>query len=322
VKRPRIVVLERIDASGLRRLSTFSDVERAWGLGSADQLVRASKADAIVVKGSVRVDRTFMVACRRLRVVGRAGTGLDNIDVEAARRLAIKVLSVPTGNSQSAAEFAVLSMLRLLRCTDRAQAMAKSGDFRRHRLEGRELAQATVGLVGFGNVGRRVATILRGFGSKVLAYDPALPDPQLFVAFGVERATSLEGLLRRADVVSLHATLNSSSVGLIGRTQFRMMRRGALLVNTARGPLVDARALIEALDNGRVAMAALDVIEPEPPFDMPPDQHRFNHPLLDHEKIVVTPHMAASTRDAQKRIARNLADMIRSHFMELRPIAR
>jgi len=122
--------------------------------------------------------------------------------------------------------------------------------------------------------------------------------------------------------VSLHATLNSSSVGLIGRTQFRMMRRGALLVNTARGPLVDARALIEALDSGRVAMAALDVIEPEPPFDLAPDEHRFNHPLLDHEKIVVTPHMAASTRDAQKRIARNLADMIRSHFMEPGPTAR
>lgn len=313
---PRIAVLERIHDDGIARLRAFADVDCAWGLGRSEHLKIAAGSDAVVIKGSTRIDDEFLSTGRRLRIVARAGTGLDNIDMPAAARRGIAVFNVPTGNTRSAAEFAILSMLRLARRIDLAAGMTRKGDFRRHLLEGREIGALRIGLVGFGNVGRTVAELLRGFGSKVSAYDPGDIAAREFEQRGVKRVDGLDALVGEVDLLSLHATFDPRNPLTLGESLFSRLRPGALLVNTARGQLIDQAALIRALDAGIVAAAALDLIDPEPPFDLEPGTHAFDHALLRHPKVVVTPHMAASTVDAQHRIAVELAETLSRRFAD------
>jgi D-3-phosphoglycerate dehydrogenase len=307
---PRVSVLERIHDDGIARLRDFAELECAWGLGREGHLRLVMTSDAVIVKGSTKVDDEFLATGDRLRIVARAGTGLDNIDIAAAAKRGITVFNVPTGNSRSAAEFTVLSMLRLARRIDLAASMKQAGDFRRHLLEGRELGALCVGLVGFGNVGRLVAELLCGFGSKVVAFDPGPVLQDEFDRRGVRRAPSLEALASQIDILSLHATFDARNPFVVGDRIFACLKPGAFVVNTARGQLLDQAALIRALDAGTVAAAALDLIDPEPPFDLVPDAHHFDHALLRHPKVVVTPHMAASTIDAQGRIAIELVDRL------------
>jgi|GEM_PF-3144206 len=304
---PTVFILESIHPAGVERLRRFAVVEHLLNRPRAEVLARLPGADAVVCKSVTRVDREFIEAATRLKVVGRAGTGTDNFDKALLKERGIPLLTVPTGNSISAAEFAVMCILMLLKNAVRAVDAVRGGDFRRDLLEGRELSCATVGLLGFGNVGRLTAQRLQAFGCPVMAYDSRPEKMEEARQMGVATVSGPAELLACCDVVSLHATLNETSRGVVNQQTLAQAKPGLWLVNTARGGIMVDADVLEALDNGRVAGLAIDTLTPEPPYNAEPGVHRFTHSFLGHPKVVVFPHMAASTSDAQERIALTLA---------------
>lgn len=315
--KPCIAILEAIHEDGIARLEDFATVDLRLGLPRAVQLEIIGDYEAIIVKSVTRVDEALIAAAPRLRAVGRAGTGIDNIDLNAAERQGIAVLMVPTGNTVSAAEFTIGLMLNLCRKLPDAFRAVAAGDFRRHLLEGRELGGLTVGLVGLGNVGMAVAQRLEPFGCSIVGWDPAPRDAAGFGSLGGRLVGNFEELLPLPDILSFHVRVTPGTTRMLDRTAIARTRPGTLVVNTSRGAVIDDQALLEALAAGHVAAAALDVIDPEPPFDAAPGTHDYDHPLLRHPKVLVTPHMAASTEDAQRRIAVDLAAQLQNALVPL-----
>ena len=304
--KPRIVILEAIHADGVAALRRFAEVEIRLGLSRAALLDTIGEFDTMVIKSVTRVDAELLAVAPRLRVIGRAGTGLDNIDDTGAEARGIEIVTVPTGNTVSAAEFTIAWILGLCRRLPETGRAIADGDYRRELLRGRELATLGVGLVGLGNVGMAVARRLQPFGCRIMGYDPAPPDPEGFKTLGGILTDSLDVLLPQIDILSLHVRLISETRHLIDSAALARVKPGLLLVNTARGAVIDDAALLDALNDGRVAAAALDVLDPEPPFDAEPGSVAFDHPLLRHPSVTVTPHMAAETEQAQQRITATL----------------
>ena len=313
--KPIVTIFEVIHDSGIEYLAEFADVRFAYGVDRIQCLKMASESDAIVVKSVVQVDKELLKNSPHLRVIGRAGTGVDNIDVLEAKKMNIQVLTVPTGNSTSAAEFTLLQILSLCRRLPEVTNSTNENDFRRHLLEGRELQDMTVGLVGLGNVGMLVSARLKAFGCKILGWDPRSKDKGDFISHGGVYVESFEQLLSEVDILSFHARLTSDNYHMMGRKQFQKVKDGLLLINCARADLVDQNALLESVNNGKVAMASLDVLEPEPPFDLHPKEHNYQHQLLKHPRIIVTPHIGASTIEAQKRISLNLGEQLKKALL-------
>ena len=313
--KPIITIFEAIHTSGIEYLAEFADIRLAYGVDRINCLKLTSESDAIVVKSVVQVDKELLGNSPRLRVIGRAGTGVDNIDVLEAKKMNIQVLTVPTGNSVSAAEFTLLQILSLCRRLPEVTNSTNENDFRRHLLEGRELQDMTVGLVGLGNVGMLVSERLKAFGCKILGWDPRSKDKSDFISHGGVYVESFEQLLSEVDILSFHARLTPDNYHMMGRKQFQKVKDGLLLINCARADLVDQNALLESVNNGKVAMASLDVLEPEPPFDLHPKEHNYQHQLLKHPRIIVTPHIGASTIEAQKRISLNLGEQLKKALL-------
>lgn len=311
--KPRVLVLESIHGAGLDRLRAAGfDVDVSLGLDAGEIVSRLAGVKAVIVKSVVRVDARLLSGADALRVIGRAGAGLDNIDVEAAAARDIVVHNVPGGNAAAAADFTVMQMLCLARNAYRARDMMAAGDFRRDLLMGRDLGALTVGIVGLGHVGRLVATRLRAFGCRIIGLDPAVT-AEAGNALGIERIDSLAQLLPQVDILSLHVPLTPATRGMIGAAELAAMKSGAFVLNIARGAVLDEAALAAAIRAGRLGGAAIDVFEREPPYDAMPGQHDYVNPLLSQAGIFATPHMAASTEDAQRHIASVLADkMIQS----------
>ena len=288
----RVLIAEHVAQEGIDLLATETSVDQRAGL-SADELLRIiGDYDALVVRSATQVTHDVIDAGRRLRVIARAGVGVDNIDVAAATDRGIVVVNAPTGNTAAAAELAVALMLALARHIPSADATLRAGEWNRRDYVGVELRGKTVGIVGLGQVGSAVARRLRAMEMTVLAHDPFVPDDRARV-IGAE-LIGLEELLRRSDFVSLHTTLTPGAAPLIGAVQLALMKPSARLVNTARGSLVDEPALLAALDAGNLAGAALDVYTEEPASD---------NPLCRHPRVVCTPHLGASTQEAQEQVA-------------------
>jgi D-3-phosphoglycerate dehydrogenase len=255
--------------------------------------------DALVVRSATRVTAELLAAGTQLKVVGRAGIGVDNVDVKAATQRGILVVNAPTANMMSATEHTFALMLALARRVAAADAALKKGIWDRKSFVGTELQGKTLGIVGFGRIGQRVAARAKGFEMAVLAYDPYL-DEEVARDHGVEM-TSLEDLVRRADIVTLHTPLTDATRNLLNRERLAAMKAGALVINCGRGGTVDEDALLELLDAGHLGGAALDVFAEEPPTDFR---------LAQHPKVVATPHIGAQTREAQLRIAQDTAEML------------
>ncbi len=255
--------------------------------------------DAVVVRSATKVTADLLRAGRRLKVVGRAGIGVDNVDVGTATELGILVVNAPTANLTSATEHSFAMMLALARKLAAADASMKRGEWDRKTFQGVELQGKTLGIVGYGRIGQGVGERARSFDMELLAYDPFL-DPAVARNRGVELA-ELDPLLERSDVVTLHTPLTDQTRNLISAERLARMKPGALLINCARGGLVDEAALAAALEEGRLGGAALDVYAQEPPssFD-----------LARHPKVVATPHIGAQTFEAQERIAEETARMV------------
>ena len=187
-------------------------------------------------------------------------------------------------------------------------------DFRRHNLEGRELKEMVIGLVGLGNVGMGVAERLQPFGCKLFGWDPSPVNKERFISLGGHYVDSFDEMLPKIDILSFHARLTPESYQMMDEFQFSIIKDGLYLINCARASLINNKALLVAIDTGKVKAAALDVLDPEPPFDLRPNEYSYDHNLLNHPKIIVTPHIGSSTVDAQKRIALDLADQIKKSF--------
>lgn len=284
-----VLVVDGLDPAGMDLLKTAPGVVvRELSCPSEPELAEALKeADALVVRSGRRVDAALLARAPRLKVLGRPGAGLDHVDLGAARARGIAVVHAPGANAVAAAEHTLGLLLCLARGIPRADAAMRAG--RWEKSNGFELGGRALGLVGCGQVGRALAVRAQGFGMRVAAHDPVAVLPP-----GVE-ALSLARLLEISDVVSLHLPLTEATRGLIGREALARMRPGAVLLNCARGALVDEAALAEALRSGRLAGAALDVFAEEP---LPP-----GHPLAALDHVILTPHLGGATREAQRAVS-------------------
>lgn len=262
---------------------------------SPDELVAlAAEADGWLIRSGTRLTRELIEAAPRLRVIGRAGVGVDNVDLPAATRRGIVVLNAPDGNTLSTAEHTCAMLLALARQIPQADASLRGGAWERSRFSGVELDGKTLGVIGVGKVGRTVIERMRAFGMEVVGYDPVLA-PEAAERMGLA-LVDLEEMYRRSDFISVHTPLNDATRGLLGRETLARCKPGVRLVNCARGGIIDEAALLEALESGHVGGAALDVFSEEPPGEA-------LRPLLQHPHVVVTPHIAASTEEAQEKVA-------------------
>ena len=294
--RARVLVREPIAESGLELLRSRFDVVEDT---ESDLASIIGDFDAIVVRSATVLDAATIERAGRLKVIGRAGVGIDNVDVDAATRRGIVVANAPESTVVSAAEHTIALLLALARNVPQAHAMLRSGSWERSRFAGIELAGKTLGVLGFGRIGNQVARRALGLSMRVVAYDPYVSLDR-FRELGVEPAATPEDVYAEADLITLHLPLNDETQGLVGREAFERMRDGVRIVNAARGGLIDEDALADAIRSGKVAGAALDVFEQEP----------YTGPLLELEQVVATPHLAASTAEAQDRAGLVIAEQV------------
>ncbi len=296
----RVLVSDPVAEDGIAYLRQHAEVDVRTGLKPEELIQIIPGYDALVVRSETKVTAKVVEAGARLQVIGRAGVGIDNIDVPAATRKGVVVVNAPTGNNIAAAEHTLGMMLALARNIPQAYSSVKGGAWQRSRFMGVELRGKVLGVVGLGKIGTEVARRAQALEMRVLAYDPYL-SAEHARRLGIE-AVSLDELLPRADFITFHVPLTPQTRGLIGLEQLRKMKPSARLVNCARGGIIDETALAEALEQGLVAGAALDVFAQEP---LSPD-----HPLLRSEKVVVTPHLGGSTVEAQVGVALDVAEQI------------
>ena len=267
---------------------------------SPDELKKIIPAyDGLVVRSGTKVTADLISAGLNLKVIGRAGAGVDNIDVEAATRRGIVVMNTPGGNTISAAEHTMSMLLSLARNIPQAHESLRQGKWDRKSYTGTELLEKTIGIVGLGKIGREVAFRCQAFGMKVIGFDPVLSADVASKA-NIE-PVSLEALFERSDFITLHTPLTDETKGLIGEESLARCKSGVRIVNCARGGIIDEPALLRGLESGKVAGAALDVFEKEPPGE---------NPLLKHPHLIATPHLGASTEEAQEKVARQIATQI------------
>ncbi|MBS0305818.1 MAG: hydroxyacid dehydrogenase [Proteobacteria bacterium] len=301
----RIVVSEFMDLPAIESLREAFEVEYAPALvdDRPALLAQAAGADALIVRNRTQVDRELLAAAPRLRAVGRLGVGLDNIDVAACEGAGVAVFPALGANSLAVAEYVVATTMLLLRGAFFSSAEVAAGHWPRQRLsQGRETAGKTMGLIGFGDIGRTTARLAQALGMRVLAHDPVLAhDAPVWAQSGVTPCT-LESLLAEADVVSLHVPLTNATRGLVDGAHLARMKAGAVLVNTARGGVVDEEALATALRAGRLAGAALDVFAVEPV--------RAGSALAGVPNLILTPHIGGVTRESNERVSALVAERV------------
>jgi D-3-phosphoglycerate dehydrogenase len=293
----RVLVAEPLGQAGIDRLEAEHQVDVKTGWTRDEFLAALPEYEALVVRSQVKVDAEAIAAGARLKVVGRAGVGVDNIDVDAATRAGIAVVNAPTANTLAAAEHTLALILALTRHVAEADASMRRGEWRRADFMGSELAGKTIGVVGLGRVGLAVADRARAFGMTAVGSDPITP-PAVAAEHGV-RLIDLDALLEQADIVTIHVPLAAATRGLIDAGRLALMKTGALIVNVARGGIVDEAALADALTSGQIGGAAIDVFEHEPVRDSP---------LLSCPHTVLTPHLGASTAEAQNRASLEVVD--------------
>ena len=295
----RVLVADPIAPEGIEILKKHAEVDVKTGLKPEELISIIGEYEGLMVRSETKVTAKVIEAGKKLQVIARAGVGIDNIDVEAATQRGIVVVNAPTANTMAAAEHSIALMLALARHIPQAHDSLKSGAWKRQNFVGVEVRNKTLGIVGLGNVGSEVARRVQGFQMRVLGYDPYV-SPEHARNLRVE-LVPLEQIIREADFITLHLPLTPQSKNMIGAKELSIMKPTVRIINCARGGLIDEEALDQALRDGKVAGAALDVFAQEPPKDSP---------LLKNEKVIVTPHLGASTQEAQANVAIDAAEQI------------
>ena len=302
----KIFVADDVSESGLEplRAAGFS-VDKRPGLASSELRAALQDCDGLIVRSETKVTSDLLDAANSLRVIGRAGVGVDNIDVAAATIRGVVVMNAPDGNTITTAEHTIAMLISLARSIPQASSSLKSGHWDRKKFIGVELQGKTLGIVGLGRIGRVVASRARAMGMLIVAYDPFIA-PEQARDLEIELAP-LDEVFSRADFLTVHTPLTSETRGLVDRDALAKMKPGARIINCARGGLVDEEALDEAITSGAIAGAALDVFSQEPPA--------ADHKLLQLDQVIVTPHLGASTKEAQEGVAFTVAEQMRDFLL-------
>ena len=303
----KVLVSDSLAPQGLEILEHARglEVDYAPGLAPAELLERIRDAEGLVIRSGTKVTREVLERAEKLRVIGRAGIGVDNVDVGAATERGVVVVNTPSGNNVTTAEHAIALLVALARHIPQASASMKAGKWEKTAFTGMELSNRTLGVIGLGNIGRVVAQIAQGIGMRVIAYDPHLPE-EIAAKLDIE-LVGLDDLYQRADALTVHVPKTKETTGLLGAEAFAKCRKGVLVVNAARGGIVDEKALLAALESGQVGGAALDVFVAEPPS--------ADDPLVRHPRVICTPHLGASTEQAQLNVAIQVAEQVRDYLV-------
>jgi D-3-phosphoglycerate dehydrogenase len=305
----RILVTDEVDPEGVAILQAVPSfrVDVVPTLPAAELLARIAEYDAFVGRSATRVSEELLQRATRLKVIGRAGVGVDNVAIDKATELGIAVINAPAGNTTAVAELFFGTILGLLRQIPHAARSMIDGRWDRSKLLGRELKGKTIGIIGVGRIGTEVARRAHAFGMEIAGYDPYISDDR-FAALRMRRITDIGELLGAADIVTVHTPLNDETRGLLGSRELGRLKAGAFVVNMARGGIVDDAALLEGLRSGRIGGAVLDVYDTEP---LPPD-----HPLRQAPNVLLTPHIGASTEEAQRNVAVDVSEAVRDALLK------
>ena len=302
---PKVLVCDPIDAEGVKKLEKAGFTVDAKPTISSDELKKTvSNYDALIVRSRTKVTKEIIEAGTQLKLIGRVGVGLDNVDLKAAEEESIKVVNTPEAPAEAVAELALGLILSLARNIPQADHSMKEGKWIKSKLTGWELKGKTLGTIGLGNIGERVAKLSKAFGMNILITKRTPPDPALLKELEAE-FVPLSELLKRSDVVTIHIPYTAETHHMIGEKELQLMKKGAYLVNTSRGKIINENALLKALQSEKLKGAALDVYEFEPPTDWT---------LMQLPNVVCTPHIGAETEEAQKTGAILMADKVISFF--------
>jgi D-3-phosphoglycerate dehydrogenase len=297
----RVLIAEKISPEGVDKLAERFDVDVFDNMSREELLAKIGDYDGLVVRSGTKVDADLIAEAKKLKVIGRAGIGVDNIDVEAATIKGIMVANVPESNIISAAEHTMAMLMATARNIPAANASLSGGEWKRSAYQGVELYGKTLGVIGVGRIGALVAERASGFGMKLIGHDPYISS-QKAKSLGIAMKPSMEDVLREADFITLHVPKNKDTLHMLGGKQFDMVKKGVRIVNVSRGGVIDEAALAEAIEEGKVAGAAIDVFEKEPP--------EKDNPLFGMPQVVVTPHLGASTSEAQYKAGVAIADQV------------
>ena len=296
----KVLITERLAGPGVERLREHLEVDVDLDLTPDELVERIPAYDALIVRSATKVTTELIERAENLKVIGRAGIGLDNVDVDAATRHGVLVVNAPQSNVLSAAEHTIALLLAQVRNIPQAHSALTAGSWEREKWQGVELHGKTLGIVGLGRVGTLVAQRASAFGMRIIAFDPYVT-PQRAGQMGVELVDSVAEICKRSDFITIHLPKTAETIGVIGANELNQVRPGVRIVNTARGGLIDEAALVEALKDGRVGGAAVDVFDEEP---------LTKHPLFGLPNVVVTPHLGASTAEAQDKAGLAIAEQV------------
>jgi len=301
----KVLVCDPIDNEGIKKLEKAGfNVTIKTTISNDELKTTVSNYDVLIVRGRTKVTKETIEAGTRLKLIGRAGVGLDNIDLKTADKKGVKVLNTPEAPAEAAAELTMGLMLALARSIPSADTAMKEGRWIKKDLMGWELKGKTLGVIGLGNVGERVAKLAKAFGMKILITKRTLPDPALLKELEAE-FVPLHELLKKSEIITIHVPYTPQTHHMIGEKEMQLMKKGSYLVNTSRGAVVDEKALLKALQSQRLGGAALDVYESEPPT---------NWTLMQLPNVVCTPHIGAQTEEAQRTASELIAQKIIDFF--------
>ncbi|WP_323958699.1 phosphoglycerate dehydrogenase [Arthrobacter sp. JZ12] len=300
MEKPVVLLAEELSPATVDALGPDFEIRQTDGADRSKLLAAIADVDAILVRSATQVDAEAIAAAPRLKVIARAGVGLDNVDIKAATQAGVMVVNAPTSNIISAAELTVGHILSLARHIPQASSALKGGEWKRSKYSGIELYEKKIGIIGLGRIGALVAARLQGFGTTILAYDPYVTSARA-AQLGVQLVT-LDELLAQSDFITIHMPKTPETVGMLGTAAFQKMKSSAYVVNVARGGLVDEDALYTALKEGQIAGAGVDVFVKEPSTDLP---------FFQMDNVVVTPHLGASTEEAQEKAGISVAKSVR-----------
>lgn len=295
----KILITDGLDSNGIEMLKKSAEVVEKPGISAEDLLKEVGGYDALIVRGRTKVTPAVFDAGTKLKVVGRAGVGVDNIDLAAAKSKGVTVVNSPLATTIAVAELTLSLMLGVVREVPRADASMKSDKWLKKEFMGGELCGKTLGVIGFGRIGAAVAKRAAAFDMEILGYDPLIPADEIAKRGG--KPVSLDELLQKADMITMHLPLTSESRGMLNADTFAKMKKGVYIICAARGGVIDEAALLDAINSGKVAGAGLDVFSSEPPGLTD---------LVANAKVVVTPHVGAQTIEAQERAANDIAEEI------------
>jgi D-3-phosphoglycerate dehydrogenase len=300
LSKPVVLIAEELSPATLEALGPDFEIRNVDGADRAALLPALAEANAVLIRSATKMDEEAIAAAPKLKVIARAGVGLDNVDIKAATNAGVMVVNAPTSNIISAAELAIAQIMGLARHIPDANASLKAGEWKRNKFTGVELYEKTIGIIGLGRIGTLVAQRLAGFGTTLIGFDPYVTQARA-EQMGVE-LVSIEELMKRSDFITIHIPKTPETTGMISTPQFAMAKPNLRIVNCSRGGIIDEAALFDALSSGQIAGAGLDVFVNEPPKDSP---------LLTLPNILVTPHLGASTDEAQEKAGISVARSVR-----------